>query len=619
LIPLRLRPCRGLADAKQCAVCIVSALEAVLIMSTDREKQIAEAEELLGDSLRGVGYAKGLYFGLLLNAKRPRYPTYHLDEATDRLVEQTRQFCQAQIDPVEIDGQADIPPRVIQGLGSLGLLGACLPKPYGGLGMTQAAYCRLIEVLGGHCASTALFVNAHHSIGPRALVLFGTQQQQQQWLGKLATGEWISAFALTEPEAGSDAANVQTRAVPTPDGKGYLLSGQKRWITNGSIAQVLTVMARTPVPGSDETKITAFIVTPEMPGFEVVEARMPKCGVRGTATARLAFHNMYVPKENILGELGKGLKVALTVLDYGRTTFGASCTGAAKFCVARAVVHANTRVQFGQTLGSFELVQEKLAYMAAATFAMEAATYQTAALIDSGVDDYMLETAMLKVFATDSLWRIINDTIQIYGGKAYFTDEPFERMMRDARINMIGEGANDVLRVFVALVGMRDVGLELKGILEALMSPFQHMGRLGSFTARRLGGLFTRPAYEARHGQLTEDGEALGRLVGQFSSHVEKLLRTYQESVLDRQHQLGRIADAAIELYVSSCVLSRLDFILGDDGQADSQQRQALKLGRYYLQMAARRIRRNLADLWDNDDEQTNDAAKMMLKRPPLT
>jgi hypothetical protein len=314
--------------------------------------------------------------------------------------------------------------------------------------------------------------------------------------------------------------------------------------------------------------------------------------------------------------LGKGLKVALTVLDYGRTTFGASCTGAAKTCLTRAVAHANTRVQFGQTLGSFELVQDKLAYMAASTFAMEAATYQTAALIDSGVDDYMLETAMLKVFATECLWRIINDTIQIFGGKAYFTDEPFERMMRDARINMIGEGANDVLRVFVALVGMRDVGLELKGILDALMSPFQHLGRLGSFTARRVGGLFSRPIYEAHHSQLAEDGESLGRLVGQFGSQVEKLLRTYQESVLDRQYQLGRMADAAIELYVSSCVLSRLDCILGDEATSEVQQRQALSMGRYYLLTAARRIRRNFADLWDNDDTRTSEIARMVLKPP---
>ena len=227
------------------------------------------------------------------------------------------------------------------------------------------------------------------------------------------------------------------------------------------------------------------------------------------------------------------------MLDFGRTTFGASCTGAAKFCLERATQHANQRVQFGETLGSFELVKDKLAYMAAGTFAMEAITYQTAALIDAGEDDYMLETAMLKVFATDVLWRIINDTIQIFGGKAYFTDEPYERMMRDGRINMIGEGANDVLRVFSALVGMRDVGLELKGVLDALMNPITNIGKIGGFASRRIGSLLSSPEVRVRSTELQDDATRLGRLVGSLAANVERLLRKYQESVLDRQYQLS--------------------------------------------------------------------------------
>ncbi len=254
-----------------------------------------------------------------------------------------------------------------------------------------------------------------------AWFLFGTEEQKKRWLPDLVTGKKLAAFALTEPEAGSDAANVQTTATPSADGKTFTLNGQKRYITNGAIAQVLTVMARTPVPNSSETRITAFLVTPDMPGFEVVEARMPKCGIRGTATARLAFHDMPVPAEKCSGPIGKGLRVALTVLDFGRTTFGASCTGAAKTCLKAAVHHANTRVQFKQTLGEFELTKKKIAFMAAHAFAMEATTMQCAALIDRGAEDYMLETAMLKVFATDALWQIVNDTMQIYGGQGYFT------------------------------------------------------------------------------------------------------------------------------------------------------------------------------------------------------
>ncbi len=309
-------------------------------MKMDHEQQMAQAEEVLGERLHEAGFAKALFFGEFLNDKLLDYPDLDHDPRTGGVVAELKRFCQEHIDAAAIDRDAEIPQSVVDGLGRIGVLGACVPREFGGGGFDQTSYCQMIQVLGGHCGSTALFVNAHHSIGPRAIVLFGTPEQKAAHLPKMASGEWISAFALTEPEAGSDAANVQTTATPTSDGKGFQLNGQKRWITNGGIAQGLTVMARTPVAGSKETKITAFLVTPDMPGFEVVEKRMPKCGVRGTATSRLAFHDMYVPKENVLGELGKGLRIALTVLDFGRTTFGASCTGAAQFCVEQATRHA---------------------------------------------------------------------------------------------------------------------------------------------------------------------------------------------------------------------------------------------------------------------------------------
>lgn len=583
---------------------------------TNREKQMAEAEELLADGQQRRGFAKGLFFGQYLNDRLHPYPELAADLPARALVADLKKFCKEQIDAAKIDRDAEIPDHVVQGLGRLGVLGACLPKSVGGLEFSQTAYCQLMEVLGGHCGSTALFVNAHHSIGPRALVLFGTPEQQQKYLPKLCSGEWLSAFALTEPEAGSDAANVQTLAMPSPDGKGFILNGQKRWITNGGLASALTVMARTPVSNSNETKITAFIVTPDMPGFEVVEKRMGKCGVRGTATSRLAFRDMFVPKENVLGKVGKGLRIALTVLDFGRTTFGASCTGAAKFCVAKATEHANRRVQFGDKLGTFELVKDKLAYMAAGAFAMESVTYQTAALIDSGDDDYMLETAMLKVFSTEVLWRIINDTFQIYGGKAYFTDEPYERMLRDGRINQIGEGANDVLRVFSSLVGLREVGLELKGVLDALMSPIGNLGKIGGFASRRIGSMLSSPEVVVRSTELQDDATRLGRLVGQVGANVERLLRKYQEGVLDRQYQLARVSDSTTELYVSACVMNRLDQLVRDSHADEAEKVAALRLGRYYLKTAARRVHRNLADMWDNDDEDTNRVANMLLAEP---
>jgi acyl-CoA dehydrogenase family protein 9 len=211
------------------------------------------------------------------------------------------------------------------------------------------------------------------------------------------------------------------------------------------------------------------------------------------------------------------------------------------------------------------------------------------------------------------LWRIINDTIQIFGGKAYFADEPYERMMRDGRINMIGEGANDVLRVFSALVGLRDVGMELKGVLDALMNPLGNISKIGGFASRRIGSMLSSPEVKVRSTELQDDATRLGRLIGSLGSHVERLLRKYQESIMDRQYQLARVADVATELYVSSCVLNRLDALVRDPHADEAERLRGLKLGRYYLKTAGRRINRNLADMWDNDDDDTTRLANMVV------
>src|SRR5437660_1894820 len=240
---------------------------------------------------------------------------------------------------------------------------------------------------------------------------------------------------------------------------------------------------------------------------------MPKCGIRGTATARLAFRDVPVPAENVLGPLGKGLRVALTVLDFGRTTFGASCTGAAKTCVRMAAAHAKRRVQFKQTLSEFELVKKKIAYMAAHAFAMEATTSQCAGFIDRGAEDYMLETAMLKVWSTEALWQIVNDTIQIFGGQAYFSNEPYERMMRDARINQIGEGANDVLRAFIAMVGMKSVADQLLGVKTALSNPLRGIGTLMKFGRRQIEAHLSTPEIPIQHGSLRGEANELAKSI----------------------------------------------------------------------------------------------------------
>src|SRR5213083_1998507 len=503
-------------------------------LDAERQKEIQQAEELLFAGPQALGFAKGLFQGHFVSdwvMPYPRIPAAQQAELDDTLTE-LRKFLDEHLDPAEIDRKADIPRSVIDGLGRVGVLGMTAPKEYGGRGFSQMANCKVLEEIGRRCASTSVFVNAHHSIGIRALLLFGTHEQKQKWLPKLVTGEQLGAFALTEKEAGSDAANVQMQARPSEDGSHFILNGEKRYITNAAIAHELTVMARTPVPGSDKTAITAFLVTPDMPGFEILEARMPKMGIRGTATGRFALRDVKVPKENILGPQGKGLKVALTVLDFGRTTFGACCTGAAKTCLRLAVQHANTRKQFNKTLGEFHLVKKKIARIAADAYAMEAMTTITASLIDRGLEDYMIETAMLKVFTTERLWEVINDAFQIYGGSAYFVDLPLERMLRDARINQIGEGSNEVLTSFIALVGMRGPGMEFKEIYDTMLKPWrQDRAKAWGAGLKRLSAAVKVPEVPVRHDQLKRYAGQLARLVWRFNFAVDKTLIAYREPV----------------------------------------------------------------------------------------
>ncbi len=574
--------------------------------NTERDKQVKQAEELLfaGPPQRSV--AKELFAGRFASELVLPYPRLSGTEQlkVDDSLSELRTYCDEHLDPDAIDRQADIPRSVIDGLAQLGVLGMTAPEAMGGRGFSQLAYCRILEELGGRCSSTSIFVNAHHSIGMRALLLFGTESQQQRWLPDLIHGRKLAAFALTEPEAGSDASNVQTQAKLSEDGSHYVLNGEKRYITNGAIADVLTVMARTVVPGRSDTAVTAFLVTPDLPGFRVVEPRMEKLGIRGTATAKLAFENMPVPKENILGPLGKGLKVALTVLDFGRTTFGACCTGSAKTCLRLATEHARVRKQFGRTLGEFPLVQKKLARMAAWTYAMEAMTSVTAGLIDRGLEDYMLETAMLKVWSTERLWTIVNDAFQIYGGAAYFCDRPLERMLRDARINQIGEGANEVLTSFISLVGMREPGERLRSVWEALHHPWRGYATLGRFMSEEVSRRLNRPAVPVQSPVLVPHAETLSRLIHRFGLTVQKSLIRHREEILERQLVQEPIAEAAMELFASCCVLSRLDADRGAGLQPAAN---------LFLKQSARRVREALWRLRDNDNSAIEEAAKSVL------
>jgi acyl-CoA dehydrogenase family member 9 len=380
-------------------------------------------------------------------------------------------------------------------------------------------------------------------------------------------------------------------------------------------------MARTP-DGKGGTKITAFLVTPDMPGFKVLEERAPKCGIRGTATGKMQFTNMRVPKANVLGQMGRGLQAALTVLNYGRVTFGATCTGHAKVCIQAMCEHAKSRKQFQQPLAEFELVKKKIAWAAAHCFAMEAATTECAAFIDRQFPDYMLETAILKVFATEHLWPIVNDCLQIWGGKGYFNDQPIERWMRDARINTIGEGANDVLKAFIAVVGCKGPGEYLKGIRDDMMgfklSWKTIKGALGAGTSLAMPWTVSTPTIPVKAAELQEDASVVAKNVREFGLKLPKVFMSLknEETFVQAQAIHERLADICIDLYVSACVLARLDHLIATTGgKSTSDPTADVSAGKFFLKLAARRIADRFAMLDDHDDALSNVVADTVLKR----
>lgn len=568
----------------------------------DQQKKLLE--ELLFSGEKKLSFAKLLFFGgfhapTVLPFPRP---SAQVIAETDELVARVRAFAEKSIDAKAIDQQAQLPESVIGGLADIGMLGLTIPKEYGGLGLSQYAYCQSMAELACYCGSTALFVNAHHSIGLKALVLFGTEEQRERWLPPLAKGDVLAAFSLTEANAGSDASAVETRAVYLPEKRVYRLNGDKQWTTNGSIADVLTVMAQTEIQTPDglRDKITAFLVTPDMPGFKVRDKALEKVGMRGTWTANLRFENVEVPEANILGPRGGGLKVCLTVLDYGRTTFGATCSGPARMLLHKAIEHARHRIQFKRPLASFPLIKRKIATMAAYAYAMESTTLLTAGLVDRGLEEFMVEAAILKVFNSEALWMIIYETMQIYGGRSFFCTEPLERMMRDARLNMIGEGANEVLRAFIAAVGLRDMGMHLKGLSDALRHPHRHSDRLKAHGRQAFHYLWA-PEVPLQSAEVAKEGHQLGVLVRRFARAVVRVLWHYREEVIEQQLELDRIASVAIALYTCTAVLSRIDSDLVYARDSATIQ-DDLVSAKYYCRIAFASAHRAIDHLFDPRD-----------------
>ena len=576
------------------------------------QEQMEKAKDLIdAQSSTEMGYVKSLFFGRLKPQDVLPYPTQSAEEIarTDELIAKLDVFLKEKVDADKIDTEEKIDPEIIRGLGELGVLGMTVPKEYGGGGFAHTSYCRVLEHVAKHDTSTAVLIGAHQSIGLKALMLSGTDEQKKQFLPDLASGKKLAAFCLSEPDVGSDAANVQTTALLSDDKSHWVLNGNKRYATNAALAGFMTVMAKTRV--GDKDKVTAFIVTPDLPGFEVVSPNRSKMGIRGSWQATLKFTDMRVPADRVLGQVGKGLRVALSVLDFGRCTLSAGCVGGAKKALSMAVDHAKTRKQFDRTIGDFHLVKQKLASMAETTFAMDALTYMCSGMVDRHAEDMVLETAICKLFCSEGAWKVIDDAVQIWGGEGYMREHGLERMLRDARINRIVEGTTEVMTAFVALLGMKGVGEDLESVLHLTKHPIGNFGRLAQFTKTQISDVIVGHGFDGLGRELSAEGHMISRTTRVLARDIIRLLATYREKILDYQLIQQRVAWSVIELYAMTAVVAKLQGMI-DAGSPDLKK--AMTIGKGYCKHAAERINAHLGSLFRNTDADTIRVADAVLE-----
>jgi acyl-CoA dehydrogenase family protein 9 len=516
----------------------------------------------------------------------------------------------SRMDHRKIEEDRWIGDKVIRELGEAGLCGLYVDERYGGQGLSQTGYARVFETFAQIDGTLSIVLGVHQSIGFKGIALFGSDSQKERFLPDLAAGRKLAGFALTEPEAGSDAYEIQSRAVQQPDGS-WVLNGEKRYIGNGSKGDVFTAFARCEVDGKD--RHIALILERGMKGFEVGE-RFDTMGLRGNDLRRLYFNDVKVPAENVLGEPGEGFRIAMQILNNGRIGLGTGSVGATKKLLDLSIDHVKERRQFHRPLADFELVQDKIGWMVSNLFGLESMCYLTCGLVDAGVEDYSLESAICKVSGTEFLWYAANRAMQLKGGAGYMKDEPYEKVLRDIRIFPIFEGANDVMRAFVALSGMKPVGEKLSEVGEiGLGDPIGSIGVLADYVGGRIQRQVRPDRISRAHPELKEHADAVSEQVQELRSVSESLLREHRKEIMERQYQQKRLYAAISDILGQVAVLSRVTSIFEDQGVEPSGQERYI--ADTFCTRAARRVESVFRQIEANDDERMSAIAKLAYKR----